>query len=161
MTRCRTMMRTIGVIGKHDGSVRRRDHDRWQNPRASNLSTLICTKRLGDIGRNLEKRNNHPAKRKPAVGEKQRGEPRPLSTWKTRCPLCAIRARKGRQCTNSWYPVKTVSSRINAMIIRSRRKERSVSIMSAKACAVSEITVSLRVKRSARSFSSYSSSSLA
>ena len=41
------------------------------------------------------------------------------------------------------------------------RTERSVSIMSANAFAVSVITVSFRVNRSARSFNSYSSSSLA
>ena len=38
--------------------------------------------------------------------------------------FCAIMARKGRQCTNSRNPVKTVSSRMNAIIIRSRRKGR-------------------------------------
>jgi len=42
------------------------------------------------------------------------------------------------------------------MITCSRRTERSVSIMSTRTFPVSEITPSLRVKRSARSFSSYS-----
>lgn len=73
------------------------------------------------------------------------------------------RPRKGAtlQCQKIWYAAKIVSIRISAMIIRSSRNDRSVSIISARAFAVSEMTVSLRVRRSARSLSSYSSSSLA
>jgi len=57
-------MRTIGVIGKHDGLVRSKDRDRWQNRRRSNRSTLICTKKLGDVVRNLKKGNNRGVERK-------------------------------------------------------------------------------------------------
>ena len=47
---------------------------------------------------------------------------------------CALSARK------SGTAAKIVSIRISAMIIRSSRNDRSVSIMSARACAVSEMT---------------------